>query len=71
MPSPFSLSSSFSSSLCLTLLSSQTQSKSALAIAMATESVILAFVIASQDSTAWIALKVLSCFQYAKEKFLY
>lgn len=57
LPFPF-----FFFSLFLTLLSSQTQCKSALAIAMATESVIPAFAIASRDSTAWIALKVLSCF---------
>lgn len=40
------------------LSSSQIQCKSARAIAMATESVILACAIASQDSMAWTALKV-------------
>lgn len=48
-------------SLCLTLSSSQIQCKSARAIAMVTESVILACAIASQDSMAWTALKVLLC----------
>ena len=59
--SPLALS--LSPSFPLTLSSSQIQCKSARAIAMETESVILVCAIASQDSTAWTAPKVLAAYK--------